>query len=159
MRCGDKTKEIPRISFKLSILVVPMMGAVTPSFDSIHAIAICAILTPFFFAKSSTLSRRAIQHFEPHVDRARVVPCQDLRSSWACIVLDRAVAQSDAFIDLQMRLFLNRTHKSVFPRVVSSLPPLGRVNKPRASGDHGIEPTPNNCPPRSESYLIEAGTY
>ena len=35
--------------------VVPTMGADTCGFESTHAIAICAMLTPFFFASSSTL--------------------------------------------------------------------------------------------------------
>ena len=37
------------------MLVVPMMGAVTPGLAKIQAIAIWAMLTPFFFAISSTL--------------------------------------------------------------------------------------------------------
>ena len=34
---------------------MPTMGAVTCGFASTHATAICAMLTPFFFASSSTL--------------------------------------------------------------------------------------------------------
>ena len=36
-------------------LVVPTIGAVTPGLFMIHAVEICAILTPFRFASSSTL--------------------------------------------------------------------------------------------------------
>ena len=43
------------MSSKLDRLVVPMMGAVTPGFDNIHASEIWAMLTPFFFAISSIL--------------------------------------------------------------------------------------------------------
>ena len=44
------------MSSKFLRLVVPMMGAVTPGLARIHAVAICAMLAPFFFASSSTLS-------------------------------------------------------------------------------------------------------
>lgn len=43
------------MSFRLSRLVVPMMGAVTPSLDNAHAMAIWAMLMPRFLASSSTL--------------------------------------------------------------------------------------------------------
>ena len=43
------------MSSKLDRLVVPMMGAVTPGFDNIHASEIWAMLTTFFFAISSIL--------------------------------------------------------------------------------------------------------
>ena len=46
---------LPRMSARLSKLVVPTMGAVTPGLVSTHAMAICAMLTPFFLASSSTL--------------------------------------------------------------------------------------------------------
>ena len=43
------------MSSKFARLVVPMIGAVTPGFVSIHASEICAMLTLFFFASSSIL--------------------------------------------------------------------------------------------------------
>ena len=43
------------MSARLSKLVVPTMGAVTPGLASTHATAICAMLTPFFLDSSSTL--------------------------------------------------------------------------------------------------------
>lgn len=45
----------PRISSRFFRLVVPMIGADTPGFARIQAVAICAILTPFFLDSSSTL--------------------------------------------------------------------------------------------------------
>lgn len=45
----------PRISSRFFRLVVPMMGADTPGFARIQAVAICAMLTPFFLDSSSTL--------------------------------------------------------------------------------------------------------
>lgn len=47
--------DLPRRSFSLSRLVVPTIGALTPGFAMHHANAICAMLTPFFLAISSTL--------------------------------------------------------------------------------------------------------
>ncbi len=49
------TENSPRMSSRLDRLVVPMMGAVTPGLERIHAKEICAMLTPFFFAISSIL--------------------------------------------------------------------------------------------------------
>ena len=49
---------VPRMSFRLSRLVVPMMGAVTPSLESTQEIATCAMLMPRFFATSSTLDEQ-----------------------------------------------------------------------------------------------------
>ena len=46
----------PRMSSRFARLVVPMIGAVTPGFVSIHASEICAMLTLFFFASSSILA-------------------------------------------------------------------------------------------------------
>ena len=43
------------MSSRFSRLVVPMMGALTPSFAMHHAKEIWAMLTPFFFASSSIL--------------------------------------------------------------------------------------------------------
>ena len=55
-RTGHGGREnSPRISSRLDRLVVPMMGAVTPGLAMIHASEICAMLTPFCFASSSTL--------------------------------------------------------------------------------------------------------
>ena len=46
------------MSSRLDSFVVPMMGALTPGFERIHASEICAMLTPFFFASSSILNVR-----------------------------------------------------------------------------------------------------
>ena len=54
-RTRDKHGNLPRRSFSLSRLVVPTIGAETPGFAMHHASAICAMLTPFFLAISSTL--------------------------------------------------------------------------------------------------------
>ena len=53
------------MSSRLDSFVVPMMGALTPGFERIHAREICAMLTPFFFASSSILNvRPSVEFFE-----------------------------------------------------------------------------------------------
>ena len=53
------------MSSRLDMLVVPMMGALTPGLAMIHASEICAMLTPFFFASSSILHvRPSVESFE-----------------------------------------------------------------------------------------------
>ncbi len=49
------SRHSPMRSWSFSRLVGPTTGAVTPSLCISHARLICAMLTPFFFANSSTL--------------------------------------------------------------------------------------------------------
>lgn len=53
----NKRSNLPINSTKFFILVVPTIGAVTPSFERDHIIATWAIDKPFLIARSSTLSK------------------------------------------------------------------------------------------------------
>ena len=64
------------MSARLSKLVVPTMGAVTPGLASTHATAICAMLTPFFFASSSSRCWSAIATSERGSEGSKpALPC------------------------------------------------------------------------------------
>lgn len=84
---GDEKsyENAPMISSKLDNLVVPTIGAVTPSFARHHATAICAIVSPFFFASSSTLASMS-QNSRMNASK-RDAPGNDLGCACADIVV------------------------------------------------------------------------
>ena len=133
------------MSSRFDRFVVPTIGAVTPGFARIHAIEICAMLTPFFFASSSTL---------PHAcQRACVctrmsggvhLPPDEVREEADVERLEEStggrVSQRCASVAMGC---VRSTYASDLLRSVSVLSEC--VSSPRPSGDQGIEPTPNIC--------------
>ena len=142
-------------------LVVPTMGALTtrhrvsqrsrqwgrrrdvPSFERLHAIEICAMLTPFFFASSSTLRVGTRISIRTH----RILlhaPLDDLRGARVVHIRLHEPTSSYSVSSLKAQTggqVEGATYWSTWLRFVWS--ESGRVRTPRATGDHGIEPTPN----------------
>ncbi len=116
---------------------MPTMGAVT--FAIVHASAICAIFASFFFASSSTLFSAPVSISDATARQAHA-PVDDLDVRLALVLADES-----AWVRVRSRACVEKgvagAYRSTSPRLEDAL--TGRVSRPRARGDHGIEPTPN----------------
>ena len=129
-------------------MVEPTIGADTPSFDSIHATATCAMLLPLRLAISSTLHvQDEVSDCSAYHDTLSDTPRYDIGGRFTLIPSEHPEQK----LNVARRKRSEMAYLSAPARFDSVLGE--RVRSPRARGDHGVAPTPNICGPEKRSPI------